>query len=169
MARTRFWDDLFGNGAARLDAALQALEVPDIRRLPDSLTRVVIDHLVEDQRALREQNAHLAHELLRMHAVVTVLANVLIEQGVVEEAALRWQIQDALRAVDPPSIPPPPPEAGGEPYRSSGPRRASPSALDPKLVCTGCHRDVPVETTIVTEDGPLCDECFRQMQLATFP
>lgn len=134
----------------------------------DSLTWQTSDLSARTQRlALRQQE--LVREVTSLRTVVRVLSELLIEAGAVNHAALSERITAALDALEPQkpaARPPMPREHGGASYRDNGVPHVSPPPPLREVRCTRCQAMVPAPETTVTEDGALCEECFRQVRLA---
>ena len=97
-------------------------------------------------------------EVRMLRAALSSLTQLLVERGVVDEAAVKQRYDEAMAELSRPSRTPPrrDPAAGGDPYRAAPASEPHPDAV----VCQGCGAAVPAARSNVTARGVLCDTCY---------
>lgn len=137
MRKIDFWE--WNRPAAERQAINEAAD--ELEGLQD-VSAVTMRHV----QLLLGKNAAAREEIERLHATVQVLAELLIEAGVTDRATLAARVDEALVARQRPAAP------QGAPGRDL-------------VACVRCKERVAVDTTLLTEDGPICEECCRPSDL----
>jgi hypothetical protein len=135
MDEMKWWQ---GEWAERQKINEAAAELNSLTSVDDALQRQInrLFSLDKDQ----------GRELERLRVLVFTLMDVLVENGVLQDAKLSARVEAAMRALDPPT-----PEApsGGPPAQPRTTR------------CASCGEDVKVEFTFITDRGEVCERCFH--------
>jgi len=120
---------------------------------------------------MRLEVFQLEKQVMRLTAMVSVLAQALGKAGAYDEAWAREELTTLLQKIDPPPAPaPPPPARAATPYRDAHAAHPAQHAAAPlpKLVeCTRCHQQVDAAHTVFSEQGVVCDACQRAIDLGT--
>jgi hypothetical protein len=110
-----------------------------------------------------EQNVALHKDVARLTLMVGVLAEALAEKGLIDMEWAGPRLRQALEKLEAPPPPPAPPKHVAAPHPVEPPPPAAPAW---RLRCDGCHREVDARVTNVTEDGTLCDDCYKKRQVS---
>ena len=138
MDEIDWWDAIFSDvGAVERRALNQAAEELGLLNISADLNQEQIHKLFALDKAQRE-------EIERLRLTIKVLTEILVDSGVVAEAAFTERMQAALAARE---------EA----------KAARAKAKAEKIVrCQQCGVEVPARSTNLTEWGLVCDACHQK-------
>tara|TARA_R110002096_G_scaffold259030_1_gene452574 strand:+ start:36196 stop:36666 length:471 start_codon:yes stop_codon:yes gene_type:complete len=101
-----------------------------------------------------------AEEITHLRALVSVMAEMLVEQNVLSGDVLKMRLKDSLRELEEARRPKINTDSkGGHPYRGSG-IPSEPSAPEAVTNCSRCTKEVLTRNTQITGEGVVCDGCY---------
>lgn len=150
MGRIGFWQLLLDDRmsyweAQKINSATQAAEV-------------AMDVAEAAQYASTNQQArldNLAREVVFLRTALTVLVKTLKDSNVLDERLLDARLEAAIEEANA-ALPrlPTGPTSMNEVFAQA--KQAAPAHL---LTCIRCRTQVPASSTLMTQDGPICERC----------
>ncbi len=117
----------------------------EFNRLAESLQLEgeVTDAFSEQLRKLFELDAVQEQEIERLHTVVQVLTQLLVDSGVIDEQKLEQRVAAALEQQQ---------------------RQAEEQRRNPQVPCARCEKPVARSATYMTGSGAVCQACYAAIE-----
>lgn len=111
--------------------------------------------VAETSAFLGEKIRTQATQIRDLHMLVSVMARMLIDAGIVDEKVLRYRLEAEMEA----DIERRAAQNAARFASTSEPRPVEAPPPATPTVCAKCGKTVPAHQTVITADGTLCDSC----------
>ena len=110
--------------------------------------------VAESALIFNEKIRNQATQIRDLSMLVSVLAKMLMESGVIDEKVLRYRVEAEMEALAERIA-----AANAAKYSTSEVRPIEEPPPSTPTVCAKCGKTVPAHKTVITADGTVCDGC----------